>query len=401
MDVLEALPAALPIAAACRALGASRATLYRHTSPPSVADPTPARTPPRKLSDDERAEVLAVMHQERFVDQPPAEVYGALLSEGIFLCSVRTMYRLLAASGETDERRAQRAAHPHAAPELIATAPNEVWTWDITKLAGPVAGVFFYAYVIVDLFSRYIVGWLLAEKENAKLATQFIADTVRLHGIDPDALTLHCDRGSPMKADSMAKLCAKLGVAQSFSRPRVSNDNAFSESQFRTMKYQPDYPGRFGSPLHARGWLEEFVDWHNDHHHHEGLALFTPADVFFGRVAAVAAKRQSALDAAYAAHPERFVRGRPVAELPAATVTINVPLSPDGTPAKPSALTPDDAPSPPAIAAAQGACRAAEPASDPATRPKRSAGSSPPRSSRATKASPKASPLTPLPSKIS
>jgi transposase InsO family protein len=328
MAVLEQMPDDLPVAAACRVLGASRATLYRTTSPPLVPMPPAPRSPPRKLSQAEREQVLATMHLDRFVDQPPAEVYGALLSEGIFLCSVRTMYRLLAASGESGDRRAQRAPRLHAKPELIATAPHQVWTWDITKLAGPVAGVFYFAYVIIDLFSRYVVGWLLAEKENAKLATQLIGDTVKLHQVDIDTLTLHCDRGSPMTAGSMAQLCASLGVEQSFSRPRVSNDNAFSESQFKTMKYQPDYPERFGSPLHARGWLEEFFTWHNDAHHHEGLALFTPADVFFLRVAAVAATRQAALDAAYGAHPERFVHGAPVARLPPAVVTINVPLSP-------------------------------------------------------------------------
>ena len=328
MDVLEQMSDDLPVAAACRVLGASRATLYRTTSRSLPPAPPAPRSPPRKLSQAEREQVLATMHLERFVDQPPAEVYGALLSEGIFLCSVRTMYRLLAACDESGERRAQRAPRSHAKPELIATAPNQVWTWDITKLAGPAAGIFYYAYVIIDLFSRYVVGWLLAEKENAKLATQFIGDTVKLRSIDIDTLTLHCDRGSPMTAGSMAQLCAALGVEQSFSRPRVSNDNAFSESQFKTMKYQPDYPDRFGSPLHARGWLELFFAWHNDAHHHEGLALFTPADVFFHRVANVAATRQTALDAAYGAHPERFVHGPPLAKLPPAAVTINVPLSP-------------------------------------------------------------------------
>jgi putative transposase len=327
METLEHMPSDLPVAAACRALGASRASLYRLTSPPPPKPPAPPRSSPRKLSEAEIERVRETLHDDRFVDQPPAEIYGALLSEGLYVCSVRTMYRLLALWSESKERRGQRRPHSHAKPELVATARNQVWTWDITKLAGPTAGVFYYAYVMIDLFSRYVVGWLLAEKENAKLATQFIGDTVALRGVDPDELTLHNDRGAPMTSGSMAQLCAALGVEQSFSRPRVSNDNPHSESHFKTLKYQPDYPGRFGSLAHGRGWLEQFFEWYNDAHHHEGLALFTPADVYHGRVDDVAARRQAALDAKYAEHPERFVRGRPSVKRPPPRVTINVPVA--------------------------------------------------------------------------
>jgi putative transposase len=326
MEVLEQMPSDLPVAAACRALGASRASLYRATTPPTPPPPSAPRRSPRKLSAGEIERVRDTLHEERFVDQPPAEVYGTLLSEGVYVCAVRTMYRLLASWGESKARRGQRASRSHAKPELVATARNQVWTWDITKLAGPTAGVFYYAYVMIDLFSRYVVGWLLAEKENAKLATQFIGDTIRLHGVDPDTLTLHNDRGAPMTSGTMATLCSILGVEQSFSRPRVSNDNPHSESHFKTLKYQPDYPGRFGSASHARAWLEQFFGWYNEAHHHEGLALFTPADVFFARVAEVAARRQVALDTAYEAHPERFVQGRPAVRLPPAAITINVPI---------------------------------------------------------------------------
>jgi putative transposase len=367
MAALEQTPAAVPVAAACRALGASRATLYRRTSPPSPPAPRGPRRTPRGLGDEERARVLAVLDSPTYVDQPPAEVYAALLSAGTYLGSIRTMYRVLASASEVRERRAQRRHPPRAVPRLVATAPNQVFTWDITKLAGPFAGIFYDAYVMIDLFSRYVVGWLLAERETAALATRFVADTLTARGVDPAALTIHQDRGAPMTSGSMAQLCATLGVVQSFSRPRVSDDNAFSESQFKTLKYQPDYPGEFGSPLHARGYLEAFFAWHNDEHHHEGLALFTPADVYFGRVADVAARRQAALDAAFAAHPERFVKGRPMVRLPPREVAIN-PLVGPSPQTIPSSEPPPEAslrPSPatPKSDRAQPSSRAAKPAS--------------------------------------
>ncbi len=269
-----------------------------------------------------------LLNDEPFVDQPPTEVYATLLSQGRYLCSVRTMYRLLAADEASKDRRRQRPPHRHEVPRLQATAPNQVWAWDITKLPGPRPGVFYFVYVLLDLFSRYVVGWMVAERENAKLATQFIGDTITEHGVDADQLVLHNDRGAPMTSTNLAQLCARLGIVQSFSRPRVSDDNPFSESQFKTLKYQPDYPGRFGSALHARGWLASFFGWYNEEHHHEGLALFTPAEVFFGRVDEVAAQRQVALDAAHHAHPERFVRGRPVVARPPSVVRINhVPMA--------------------------------------------------------------------------
>ena len=232
------------------------------------------------------------------------------------------MYRVLAEAGETQERRAQRAPQRHAKPSLTATAPNQVWTWDITKLATTQKGVFLMAYVVIDLFSRFVVGWMVASKECKHLAAQLFAETVARHGVEP-GLTVHADRGSAMKSDTLAQLFASLGVSRSFSRPRVSDDNAFSEAQFKTLKYQPDYPGRFEGELHARAYLQDFFGWHNDEHHHSGLALFTPADVFHGRVEAVRATRQAALDAAYAAHPERFPHGPPRAPTPPAEVHIN------------------------------------------------------------------------------
>jgi putative transposase len=329
MDVIEDLDdPQVPIAQACTALGISRATLYRQTQPVKPSSVILRAPSPRRLSDPERQAVLDVLHSDEFVDQPPAEIYATLLSRGVYLASIRTLYRVLAAFGESVERRAQRGPMTHTKPTLTATAPNQVWTWDITKLRGPLKGVFYCLYVILDLFSRMTVGWLLAERESAELAEQLFAETVARHGVEPGALTVHADRGSAMRSDGLGQLLGSLGVERSFSRPHVSDDNAFSEAQFKTLKYQPDYPERFSSPLHARAWCQEFFIWYNDHHQHSGLALFSPADVFCGRVEEVAARRQTALDHAYAQHPERFPNGPPIVRRPPDTVVIN-PLSVD------------------------------------------------------------------------
>jgi len=323
MDLVEdfAEPG-VSIVAACSSLGVSRATMYRGTQPappPAIREYTPS---PRRLGDDERQAIVDAMHSEEFVDQPPMEMFAKLLSRGVYLASIRTIYRVLAELGESKERRNQRLPHPYVKPSLTATGPNQVWTWDITKLATLEKGVFLHAYVIIDLFSRYVVGWMVAAKECKHLAAQLFAEAAARHGIEP-GLIVHADRGAAMKSDTLAQLLATLGIDQSFSRPHVSDDNPFSESQFKTLKYQPDYPGFFATLLHARGWLEAFFGWHNDEHHHSGLALFTPADVFFGRFMAVHAARQEALDAAHARHPERFPNGPPKAALPPATVRIN------------------------------------------------------------------------------
>jgi transposase InsO family protein len=315
--------AVVALSVACAALSVSRASLYRDRQPPAPRVERARPPSPRRLGDGERQRILDTMHEREFVDQPPTEVYATLLGRGIYLASIRTMYRVLAAAGELVERRDQRPAHVHAKPSLTARAPNEVWTWDITKLATMQRGVFLMAYVIIDLFSRYVVGWMLAAKECKHLAAQLFAETVARHGVEPGVLTVHMDRGSAMKSDTLAQLLASVGASRSFSRPHVSDDNAFSEAQFKTMKYQPDYPGRFESDLHGRAWLQDFFGWHNEHHHHSGLALFTPSDVFHGRVELVAAARQQALDAAYAAHPERFPHGPPRVPRPPVAVHIN------------------------------------------------------------------------------
>jgi putative transposase len=342
MALVEERDDCVPVEAACDALAVSRASLYRTRRPPPPRAAKAARAPsPRRLGDAERQRVLDTFHLPEFADQPPTEVYATLLGRGIYLASIRTMYRLLAAAGETKERRNQRLPHVHAKPSLKATGPNQVWTWDITKLATEQKGVFLMAYVIIDLFSRYVVGWMLATKECKHLAAQLFAETIARHGIEP-GLSVHADRGSAMKSDTLAQLLASLGASRSFSRPHVSDDNAFSESQFKTLKYQPDYPGRFSGELHGRGWLQDFFGWHNDEHHHSGPALFSPADVFYGRVEAVRAARQSALDAAYLAHPERFPNGPPRVALPPAEVCIN-PITADAV-----TVAPATAASPPA-----------------------------------------------------
>lgn len=331
MELAEQVEPPVPIVRACAALGISRATLYRRTEPPAPPQPRTPRVVSRKLDEAERRAIVEVLHSPEFVDQPPHEVYAALLSRGVYLASIRTMYRILAALGETKERRTLCDRERHSKPTVDASAANQVWTWDITKLAGPEPGVFYCLYVIIDLFSRYVVGWLLAERENTALAKQLFLDSLLRHGVEPDQLVVHSDRGSPMKSEGLAQLFASLGVTRSFSRPRVSDDNPFSEAHFKTLKYQPDYPDRFSSFLHARAYCQEFFGWHNDCHHHTGLALFTPADVFHGRVSDVAAQRQSALDDAYRAHPERFPHGPPRVPLPPATVSINPLHASDGT----------------------------------------------------------------------
>lgn len=312
----------IAITAACGALGVSRASLYRRARPrPSSGKPRPPSH--RRIPDDERRRIVDVLNSDEFVDQPPREVYAALLSRGVFLASIRTFYRVLHEQGQVRERREQKPRKPHAVPRVSATAPNQVWTWDITKLATTTKGRFLSLYVILDLFSRYVVGWMVAEAESQHLAKQLFEDTIERHGIGPGQVVVHADRGSTMRSDTLAQLFADLGVTRSFNRPRVSNDNPFSEAQFKTLKYQPDYPGRFSGLLDARGWLQDFFSWHNDQHHHVGLALYTPADVFHGRVDAVAERRQAALDAAYAAKPERFINGPPTARRPPENVAIN------------------------------------------------------------------------------
>lgn len=330
METIKQLGPELGVVAACAALGVARATYYRQLPPPMFG-PKPKKTSPRELTPQEKQAVLAVLHEERFVDLSPAEVYATLLDEKRYLCSERTMYRVLAESGEVRERRDQLRHPKYAAPELLATRPNQLWSWDITKLLGPAKWTYFYLYVVLDVFSRYVVGWLIADAESSALAGKLIAETCERQGIQPGQLTIHADRGSSMKSKPVAMLLADLGVTKTHSRPHVSNDNPYSEAQFKTLKYRPDFPERFGSPEDARGFHRDFFDWYNNEHHHVGLGLLTPADVHFGRAEQRRADRTLVLEAAHRAHPERFVMGTPVPPPLPTAAWINKPKSVDGS----------------------------------------------------------------------
>ena len=277
------------------------------------------------MSEDEERQVLAVLRSERFVDQSPGQVYAILLDDGKYLCSERTMYRILDKHGEVKERRNQRKHPSYKKPELLARTPNQVWSWDITKLKGPVKWTYFYLYVILDIFSRYAVGWMVATRETAALARQLIEETCLKQDVLPGELTLHADRGSPMKAKSTALLMADLGITRSHSRPYVSDDNPFSESQFKTLKYRPEFPDRFGSVMDARVFCVPFFDWYNTEHRHSGISMMTPEMVHYGLAEQVRTERQRILEAAYATHPERFVRGGPVLPVLPQEVWINPP----------------------------------------------------------------------------
>ena len=255
--------------------------------------------------------VLGELHSMRFVDQAPREIYATLLDEGTYHCSVRTMYRILDQEKELRERRNQRRHPQYKKPELLATGPNQVWSWDITKLRGPVKWSYFYLYVIIDIFSRYVVGWMVAGNENARLAEHLIEETYRKQDIVPGQLMLHSDRGSPMKAKTMTQFLADIGVSKSYSRPHVSDDNPFSESQFKTLKYRPDFPNRFGSVQDSRLFCYRFFDWYNCEHHHFAIVLLTPAEVHYGQAEQIISNRQRVLDQAFEEHPERFVKGPP------------------------------------------------------------------------------------------
>ena len=332
---IAALAPIVGTATACRVVGRPRSSWYRHhrCSPAPSRPPRPAPVPqPRALSVAERQQVMDVLHQERFWDAAPASVYAALLDEGVYLCSIATMYRLLRQQGETGDRR-RHATHPaRVKPELVATAPNQCWSWDITKLAGPAKWTWFYLYVILDIYSRYAVGWMVAHRQAAALAERLLADTIAAQGVEPGRLTVHADRGASMTAKPVAMLLADLGVTKSHARPHVPDDNPYSESQFKTLKHHPTFPDRFGSIEDARGFCQRFFGWYNHQHYHSGIGLLTPADVHFGRAEQVIVARQTVLDDAYAAHPERFVGKPPQPPRLPEAVWINKPIDPQQAP---------------------------------------------------------------------
>ena len=319
MNAVTDLAPTVGILAACDFLSVSRASFYRQRpvlGPPVApasesALPLQRAAPARSLSEAEREAVLQVLHEERFQDRSPAAVQATLLDEGQYLCSTRTMYRILQQQGESRERRDQLVHPAYHKPELLATAPNQLWSWDITKLRGPAKWTYFYLYVILDVFSRYVTGWMIAYREGADLAKEFIEEAISKHRIPAGQLTIHADRGRVMKSKPVAFLMADLGVTKSHSRPYVSDDNPYSESQFRTMKYRPEFPDRFGCIQDSRAFCQQFFKWYNEDHRHSGIAMLAPAVVHFGEAQTALAHRQVVLDAAYRAHPDRFVRQSP------------------------------------------------------------------------------------------
>lgn len=327
MSAVTELAADVGTSAACQALHRPRASYYRDRrklSSPAVTASRPS--PVRALRPAEREAVLARLHEERFQDRSPAAVYATLLDEGEYLCSIRSMYRLLKQRGESRERRDQLIHPTYQKPELLATTPNQLWSWDITKLLGPAKWTYFYLYVILDVFSRYVTGWMVAMRESAELAKRLIEESCKKQGIQPGQLTLHADRGTSMSSKPVAFLLADLGVTKTHSRPHVSDDNPYSESQFRTMKYRPEFPDRFGCIQDSRAFSQRFFRWYNEEHRHSGLGLLTPAMVHYGQAESIVRQRQAVLDLAYQCHPERFVRSAPKPpELPR-EVWINKPV---------------------------------------------------------------------------
>ena len=328
MAAAEQLGSTVGLKRACHSLGIPRGTLYRHRAravqPAAQAASRPP--PPLKLDEQERQAVLELLHSPRFVDASPHSVYATLLEEGRYLCSVRTMYRLLDEAGEVRERRNQLRHPQYAKPELLATGSNQLWSWDITKLKGPAKWTYFYLYVILDVFSRYVVGWMVATRESAALAERLIRETCTKQGIHRGQLTIHADRGSSMKSKAVAFLLADLGVTKTHSRPHVSNDNPFSEAQFKTLKYRPEFPQRFGSLEDARMHCRGFFRWYNSKHRHSGIAFMTPEDIHYGRAAEIIKVRSQALNTAYEANPARFKGKQPEPSRPPEAVWINPPV---------------------------------------------------------------------------
>ena len=335
MDAVSQLAPIVGIESACDVLGLARASFYRQRArlgPMLATRPqelTVRAAPARALSADERQAVRAVLNSERFQDCSPATIQATLLDEGQYLCSTRTMYRVLEADGASRERRDQLTHPPYQKPELLAAAPNQLWSWDITKLRGPVKWTYFYLYVILDVFSRYVVGWMVAPREAAELARKLIEETCEKQNIQPDQLSLHADRGSAMRSKPVALLLADLSVTKTHSRPYTSNDNPYSESHFRTLKYRPEFPDRFGCIQDSRAFCQNFFPWYNEEHRHSGIAMMTPAMVHYGMAATIRENRQLALNAAYSAHPDRFVHRPPTSPNLPKEVWINKPQNSD------------------------------------------------------------------------
>jgi putative transposase len=310
MGATENLARAIGVVPACESMGVARSSLYYQRR--ETQEPKSRPKPERALTDGERQKVLDELHCDRFVDKSPGEVWATLLDEGVYLCSERTMYRILADNEEVKERRNQLKHPEYTKPELLAEGPNEVWSWDITKLRGPVKWTYFYLYVILDIFSRYVVGWMVASRETAGLAQKLIRESCKKQAIDPGQLSIHADRGSPMIAKTTAQLFVTLGINKSHNRPHVSDDNPYSESQFKTLKYRPGFPDRFGSLQDSVAFCRSFFRWYNTEHRHSGIGMLTPEVVHYGLAKDVIESRKKVLEVAFDAHPERFVKGVPL-----------------------------------------------------------------------------------------
>lgn len=331
MTIARSLSEEVNIKQACMALSVPRASFYRWWGLERF-DPInrPLKIHPLALSKEEEDAVLKILHSTRFVDNSPQEIYNTLLDEGNYLCSIRTMYRILHKHKEVKERRNQLVHPNYKKPELLAEKPNEIWSWDITKLKGPVKWTYYYLYVILDIFSRYVVGWMIANRELASLATRLIEESCEKQRIHQNQLVIHSDRGSSMTSKSVALLLSDLGIAKSLSRPQVSNDNPFSEAQFKTMKYRPEFPNRFGCIQDARLFCQSFFNWYNTEHYHSGIGFQKPADVQYGRAEQIIKERQVVLERAFMKYPERFKGRMPTqAPLPLA-VWINKPMPEKG-----------------------------------------------------------------------
>lgn len=330
MAVAETLAQQVGVSRACDVLDVPRSRLYRSRQP--RPEPKPRPMPSHALTESERAEVRDVLNSERFMDQSPRQVYATLLDEEQYLASVSTMYRVLRVHDEVRERRAVRRHPIYTKPELLATAPNQVWSWDITVMRGPRKWAHFALYTVLDIFSRYAVGWMIAQTQTSELARLLVNESVRKQGIPPDQLTLHSDNGTPMKGKPLVGLLDDLGIDRSHSRPHTSDDNPFSEAQFKTMKYRPDYPDRFPDIDAARQWARTFFSWYNEEHYHSGLNLLTPASVHYGQAEAIREQRQATMALAYAANPRRFAAGLPQVKSAPEAVWINPPAETENLP---------------------------------------------------------------------
>ena len=335
MDIISqtSKESSIPVDMLCSAMHIPRATYYRHLANKECAKNAPMSSsiPVNALNDKEKKCVLDLLHSEHFIDKTPYDVYYELMDKGEYYCSPRTMYRILAEQGETTERRVQRNHRDAVKPELIASRPNEVWSWDITKLLGPTKWVYYHLYVIMDIYSRYIVGWLIADCESQELARKLIHESALKQGVQPNQLTIHADNGPSMKSHTVAQLLEHIGVAKTHNRPYTSNDNPFSESHFKTMKYRPEFPVRFESLQHAEAFCQQFFSWYNKHHYHSGIAWLTPESVHHARDQMILEQRHAVLMKAFLAHPERFNYKQPQLKKIPKVVYINPPESVEKT----------------------------------------------------------------------